>query len=1007
MARSSPLAPESLLAHDDFVRRLARQLLRDAAAADDVGQQAWLAVLRRRAIAEGEPQSWRAFLATLVRRLCQRALRRERRELARRAVVAAAHDGASPSVAALHAREAQRTRVVQAVLALSEPYRDVVVLRWFDGLPPRAIARRLALPVETVRTRHKRALAQLARTLDGEAGDRAAWALPLAALAPRAEATATATAAVGGWFLPGVLLMSLQTKLVASFLVVAALLCLAWPLWSSPPAAGPEAPGTPPANAIAAAASGVADASAAAAQAADPSPAERTAALGADAAAALASLQVTVRYADEQPAVGLQVCVRRSGDDEGRTSSPPTARTDDRGVVQFRELAPGRVFATIFRGQARWGDGVVLQPGLRTDVVVQLERGMDLRGIVVDGRDRPVAGAVIVVGDWTGSEADELGLTAADGTFSLRGIATHCHVGARGAGFAPSPLRQFTTHDGAIVQTRIVLEHAAVALHGTVVDADGRPLASAEVRAGDPEQRGVTLPDGAHAMGWRPESTRSDERGAFAFLHLPAERLPLVVSARGHAPTRLEVELSAGREHQVRIVMTRGASLRGRVCDAAGQPVSGAAIQLGDWPDVGHRRVRSSKDGTFALEDLVSGDIEAMAESEAHGRAKATLTLRAGTVTTWEPRLLAGRTLRGKVVDADGAPIAGVHVQGTAPGVGVDPWWAFERSDAEGRFELKNCPDRPLCLELLRRGSFPELRVDGVHSGADELLLTMPKEAWVHIAGTILDPDGAPVPNVHIAPSKEGGHSSPAETANADTGAFRLGPYPAGRYTLQLSAAGFVPITRSQEVAGDSTWDLGELRFQRGGYVVLAPQLQVGLLEGADFVAVADTGGARHRFESQAGQRRAGPMAAGAYHLLCTGENLGANALPITVVAGRETLVDVPLVRGHRIVLRAAPASGASAVPVSSLVEFAVVEFAVVDANGRELGQPAAYWKDGAAAVPFGFLPGRYTITASAVAHDGQPTAPHRTWRGAGVLVVPAMEDASAPAELRIELAPQ
>ena len=39
----------------------------------------------------------------------------------------------------------------------------------------------------------------------------------------------------------------------------------------------------------------------------------------------------------------------------------------------------------------------------------------------------------------------------------------------------------------------------------------------------------------------------------------------------------------------------------------------------------------------------------------------------------------------------------------------------------------------------------------------DELVLTMPNEAWVHIAGTILDPDGAPVANVHIAPSKAGG----------------------------------------------------------------------------------------------------------------------------------------------------------------------------------------------------------------------------------------------------------
>ena len=999
MARTSPLAPESLLAHDDFVRRLARQLLRDASAADDVGQQAWLAVLQRPAGAGGEPQSWRAFLATLVRRLCRRQQRRERREQARRAVVAAAHDGASPSVAALHVREAQRARVVQAVLALPDPYREVVVLRWFEDLPPRAIARRLALPVETVRTRHKRALAQLARTLDGEAGDRAAWAAPLVALAPP-----DAAGPAGFWSLPGVLLMSLQTKLVALLFVVGALLCLAWPLWTSPPDGTTAAPTAPPANATAAAANGPDGGAVAAAPSSATSAAEeRIPAPGAAPDALTASLQVTVRYADEQPAAGLQVSVRRSGDDEGRTTSPPSGRTDDHGVVQFHELAPGRVFATVFRGQTRWGDGVVLPPGRRTDLVVQLERGMDLRGIVVDDQGRPVVGAVIVVGDWTGSEAEELGVTAADGTFSLRAIATHCHVGARGAGFAPSPLRQFTTNDGATVETRIVLEHPGVALHGVVVDVAGNPVGGAEVRVGDPEQSGVTLPDGAQAMAWRPESTRSDERGSFAFLHLPAERMPLAVKALGHAPTRQEVDLLAGRDHQVRVVLSRGAALRGRVCDAAGQPVSGAAIQIGEWPDVGHRRVRTSKDGTFALDDLRSGDIEAMAESETQGRAKATLTLIAGVVTTWEPRLSVGRTLRGKVVAADGAPLAGVHVQGTAPGGGGGPWWAFERSDSEGRFELKDCPDRPLRLELLRRGSFPELVTDDVLVSSDELVLTMPNEAWVHIAGTILDPDGAPVANVHIAPSKAGGHSSPAETADADTGAFRLGPYPPGRYALRLSCGGFVPITRTQDVAGDSTWELGELRFQRGGYVELAPQLQDLQADDVYFTAIADADGSRESFAAQGGAPRAGPLAAGSYRLVAWGEQVGAVSQPFTVVADRTTTVDVPLTRGLRIPLLAVRAAAATGAPPAS----AIVEFTVVDANGRELGRPSAYWQDGEATGTFGFLPGRYTITAVAFDRHAAPTAAGAPWQGSAVLEVPAAGVAGAPTGLRVELAPR
>src|SRR4029077_6361026 len=91
-------------------------------------------------------------------------------------------------------RGARRARVVGAVLALDEPYRAVVLLRFFEHLPPRAVARRLQVPVETARTRLKRALAQLRARLDRHSrGDRAAWCallLPYAGKAAPLAATA-------------------------------------------------------------------------------------------------------------------------------------------------------------------------------------------------------------------------------------------------------------------------------------------------------------------------------------------------------------------------------------------------------------------------------------------------------------------------------------------------------------------------------------------------------------------------------------------------------------------------------------------------------------------------------------------------------------------------------------------------------------------------------------------------------------------------------------------------
>src|SRR5262249_22717716 len=79
----------------------------------------------------------------------------------------------------LGARVQMQRAPADAGRARAEPYRSAVLLRFFDDLPPRAIAERLALPVETVRTRLKRALEQLRARLDREYGARDSWALVL------------------------------------------------------------------------------------------------------------------------------------------------------------------------------------------------------------------------------------------------------------------------------------------------------------------------------------------------------------------------------------------------------------------------------------------------------------------------------------------------------------------------------------------------------------------------------------------------------------------------------------------------------------------------------------------------------------------------------------------------------------------------------------------------------------------------------------------------------------
>src|SRR5262249_12998826 len=63
-----------------------------------------------------------------------------------------------PATDEIVARATLQNEVSTALLALDEPYRTALLLRFFDDPKPGAIARRLGCPVEGVRTRVKRGL---------------------------------------------------------------------------------------------------------------------------------------------------------------------------------------------------------------------------------------------------------------------------------------------------------------------------------------------------------------------------------------------------------------------------------------------------------------------------------------------------------------------------------------------------------------------------------------------------------------------------------------------------------------------------------------------------------------------------------------------------------------------------------------------------------------------------------------------------------------------------------
>ena len=182
---------DDLLVHREWVGRVARTLVHGEAAADDLEQEAWVRAMAHPPAAPlRAPRGWLRSLLRFAAIDASRAARTRRLH----EEGAAARERVEATPDSLVARAEILERLVHAVLALEEPYRGTVLLRYFEDLPPAEIARRQGVPVETVRTRLKRALERLRGRLGG---GREGLSLLLAPLLPPAGKGLPAGAAGG------------------------------------------------------------------------------------------------------------------------------------------------------------------------------------------------------------------------------------------------------------------------------------------------------------------------------------------------------------------------------------------------------------------------------------------------------------------------------------------------------------------------------------------------------------------------------------------------------------------------------------------------------------------------------------------------------------------------------------------------------------------------------------------------------------------------------------------
>jgi protocatechuate 3,4-dioxygenase beta subunit len=561
---------------------------------------------------------------------------------------------------------------------------------------------------------------------------------------------------------------------------------------------------------------------------------------------------------------------------------------------------------------------VPLRPGEeRRDLRLVLAPSAVVSGRIVDGGGRPLAGVALRLlpeerpatpllrqTDPT-SRAATAARSAADGRFELLARAAgRFRLDAERAGFVPRSVSGIALSGSARLELGDLMLDAAVALAGTVVDEQARPVVGATVEARAP----------ATAV-WRSRAA-TDGQGSFALAGLPAgEPLEVTVRHPDFVPARL-ADLAAPAEG-VEVVLRAGAVLSGRVVDASGRGVPEAVVlasvtaRPGEGtgaaagpPEVDQRGV--DPEGRFRFADLPAGTATVRASAPGYqpaDRAGVEIDAAAPVGEEIELVLEPAAALAGVVRAPDGAPAAGARVTVLRP-ASAAPAAASAFADHGGGFRLDGLEPGP--IEVMAEHDHWRSAVRSFDLALGENRVELILLPGLTVSGRIVDERGAPVAEAELAAAPVAPGTAPAgarlRTARSSAdGSFEVRGLQPGRLELVARATGFVPV-RAELALGEGSLAGIEVRLARGGSIhgrLLG--LEPGELERLEVAAFSPQhGGAIGRAVSVQSYRVDG-LAAGEWTVIASVPGGRQARATLHLEAGAEAEVDLDFEPGLRV----------------------------------------------------------------------------------------------------------
>jgi RNA polymerase sigma factor (sigma-70 family) len=309
------------------------------------------------------------------------------------------------------------------------------------------------------------------------------------------------------------------------------------------------------------------------------------------------------------------------------------------------------------------------------------------------------------------------------------------------------------------MRSHTVALEPAVAMGGTAQDEQGRPIAGAKVMVGfirdRPDERGRWREQVMCAV---PDSFTTDAKGHWDARLLPENQdgLQLVYVTFRHPDYLSEPGRPSGFVPSLRslqdgthvAVMKAGVPISGTVLDAEARPVGGASVKLNWNEDRFDRYVtRTDAEGRFVFAHARPGPQTVTVESEESAPALEGIDAKPDSkpLTIW---LTHGRTVRGRVIDADGRTVPGAVLR-------VARWRARQtldwkiKTDSDGRFRWENAPDD--LFVLAAKSSARESREVEIPVPPHEFELTVALgESSRAITGVVRGPGSATIPDADV-----------------------------------------------------------------------------------------------------------------------------------------------------------------------------------------------------------------------------------------------------------------